>query len=163
MASATLPGAPLSITVDASDVPICAVLQQQWQPLSFFQALSSHQSRYDAFGREFLAAYPAVKHFCPYVEAKVFHNLTDYKPLTFTRGTAAIPSRRATPGLHFSFHDRYISHSGHGQPAHRYSIEGDRVCSNPCRWRSGLPSVSREQRQDTSMAQLRAIEGSDFS
>lgn len=82
LASATLlnhplPEAPLNIAVDASDTAIGAVLQQrqgkQWQPLAFFsQTLSPRQSRYSAFGRELLAAYSAVRHFQPYVEAKEF-------------------------------------------------------------------------------------------
>ncbi|ROT78754.1 reverse transcriptase [Penaeus vannamei] len=83
-----LPEAPLSIAVDASVTAIGAVLQQrqgkQWQPLAFFsQTLSPRQSRYSAFGRELLAAYSAVKHFQPFVEAKEFHILTDHKSLTF--------------------------------------------------------------------------------
>ncbi|XP_069995023.1 uncharacterized protein [Penaeus vannamei] len=76
-----LPEAPLSIAVDASDTAIGVVLQQrrgkEWQPLAFYsQTLSPHQSRYNTFGREFLAAYSTVRHFQSYAEAKDFHTLT---------------------------------------------------------------------------------------
>ncbi|ROT63651.1 reverse transcriptase [Penaeus vannamei] len=67
-------------------------------PLSI-ATLSPRQSRYSAFGKELLAAYSAVRHFQPYVEAKEFHILTDHKPLTFalhSRTAANVLTRSAT-------------------------------------------------------------------
>jgi hypothetical protein len=81
------PGASLSLAVDASNTHVGAVLQQMtangWQPLSFFSSkLSPEETRYSAFDRELLAAYLAVRHFRFLLEARVFHIITDHKPLT---------------------------------------------------------------------------------
>lgn len=94
LANATLLAHPksdaiTSLTVDASDVAIGAVLQQLvdgvWQPVAFFsRKLSQTESRYSTFGRELLAAYLAVKHFRHVLEGRQFHILTDHKPLTST-------------------------------------------------------------------------------
>ena len=81
-------GAPLSISVDASDYAIGAVLQQcvneTWQPLAFFtKSLAAPQRNYSAYDRELLAAYAAVKRFRYFVEGRDFIIFTDHKPLTF--------------------------------------------------------------------------------
>nr|VZH92911.1 unnamed protein product [Spirometra erinaceieuropaei] len=60
--------APISLTVDASNVAVGAVLQQSLPdstvPLAFFsKKLAKAEARYSAFGRELLAAYLAVRHF----------------------------------------------------------------------------------------------------
>ncbi|CAH8647289.1 unnamed protein product [Schistosoma intercalatum] len=93
LAQATLlahhdPSATLSIAVDASDVAIGAVMQQNisgsWQPLEFFsRRLTTTETRYSAFGRELLAAYCAIKHFRHAVEGRQFILFTDHKPLTY--------------------------------------------------------------------------------
>jgi hypothetical protein len=62
------PSAPISLTTDASNTHIGAVLQQKvngsWQPLSFFsKKLSQTETRYSTFDRELLAAFLAAKHF----------------------------------------------------------------------------------------------------
>ncbi|CAH8621403.1 unnamed protein product [Schistosoma margrebowiei] len=97
LAQATLlarpdPSATLSIAVDASDVAIGAVMQQNisgsWQPLEFFpRRLTSTETRYSAFGRELLAAYCAIKHFRHAVEGRQFILFTDHKPLTYALHT----------------------------------------------------------------------------
>ena len=61
-----IPGAPVSLTVDASDYAIGAVLQQRvndtWQPLGFMRkSLSPAQQKYSAYDRELLSKYTAVK------------------------------------------------------------------------------------------------------
>lgn len=83
-----VPGAPINITVDASDFAIGAVLQQfvnkQWQPLAFYtKAFSKAESKYSAYDRELLAMYIAVKRFKHFIEGRSFFILTDHKPLTF--------------------------------------------------------------------------------
>lgn len=93
LASATLlthpkPGAPLAVTVDASDFALGAVLQQlienEWQPLAFFsKALSSAQRMFSAYDRELLAVYAAVKHFRYAVEGRNFVVFTDHKPIIY--------------------------------------------------------------------------------
>ena len=81
------PGAPLSVVVDASDVAVGGILQQQidddWQPLAFFSLkLKPAETRYSTFGRELLAVYLTIRHFRHTLEARQFHVLTDHKPLT---------------------------------------------------------------------------------
>ena len=93
LASATMlahpvAGATLSISVDASDFAMGAVLQQQvddaWQPLAFFtKSLNIAQRKYSAYDRELLAAYAAVKRFRHSIEGRDFIIYTDHKPLTF--------------------------------------------------------------------------------
>ena len=56
------PDAPISLSVDASDTHLGAVLQQllggSWAPLAFYsKKLSNTDKKYSAFDRELLAAY----------------------------------------------------------------------------------------------------------
>ncbi|CAH8612991.1 unnamed protein product [Schistosoma curassoni] len=86
------PSATLSIAVDASDVAIGAVMQQNisgsWQLLEFFSRRPTPtETRYSAFGRELLAAYCAIKHFRHAVEGRRFILFTDHKPLTYALHT----------------------------------------------------------------------------
>ena len=87
-----VPDASTSIMTDASNVAIGAVLQQlvngQWKPISFFsRKLSPTETRYSTFDRELLAIYLAIKHFRYFIEGRVFHILTDHKPLTYSLTT----------------------------------------------------------------------------
>ena len=82
-------GAPLSLTTDASDVAVGAVLQQfvddSWQPISFFsRALKPAETRYSTFDRELLAIYLSIRHVQHYLEGRKFFVLTDHKPLTYS-------------------------------------------------------------------------------
>ena len=88
--------APISLTTDASDTAVGAVLQQRvgqvWQPLAFF----SHQLRppeikYSTFDRELLALYLAVRHFRYFLEGRPFTAYTDHKPLTFAKSKVSDP------------------------------------------------------------------------
>ena len=65
--------APTSLTVDASDVAVGAVLEQLingvWKPLAFFsRQLHPPERKYSAFDRELLALYLAVRHFRYFLE-----------------------------------------------------------------------------------------------
>ena len=80
--------APTSITSDASDVAVGAVLSQlvrgQWRPISFFsRKLKPPETRYSTFDRELLAVYLSLRHFRYFVEGREFHVNTDHKPLTY--------------------------------------------------------------------------------
>ena len=82
------PNAATHIMVDASDIAIGAVMQQeinhQWQPIAFFsKKLTPAETKYSTFDRELLAIYLSIKHFQYFVEGRNFYILTDHKPLTF--------------------------------------------------------------------------------
>ncbi|CAB4029253.1 pol poly [Paramuricea clavata] len=93
LASATLLvhphyNAPTSITSDASDLAVGAVLEQfidyEWRPIGFFsRKLQPAETRYSTFDRELLGVYLALRHFRWFIEGRVFYVYTDHKPLTF--------------------------------------------------------------------------------
>ena len=96
------PSAILSVTADASDVAVGAVLGQgaAQDPLAFFsKKLSAAESKYSAFDRELLALYLAVKHFHPHVEGRSFVIYTDHKPLCGAIHSHAERSPRQTRHL----------------------------------------------------------------
>ena len=79
--------APTTVTVDASDVAIGAVLEQftdgAWQPLAFFsRMLRKPEVKYSAFDRELLAIHLAVRHFRYFLDGRCFAIFTNHKPLT---------------------------------------------------------------------------------
>lgn len=104
LAQATLLNHPqenaiLSITTDASNTDVGAVLQQlkdnTWEPIAFFsKKLSPSQTKYSAFDRELLAIYLAIQHFQNFVEGQDFCIYTDHKPLTTALTTKAKRSPR---------------------------------------------------------------------
>lgn len=78
----------IRLMVDASDVALGGVLQQQhekaWVPLGFFsKKLTDCQKRYSTYDRELLSVYSAVKHFKHMLEGRVFSIFTDHKPLIY--------------------------------------------------------------------------------
>ena len=82
--------APLSLTVDASDVAVGGVLEQfseakkQWEPLGFFSKhLRKPERKYSAYDRELHAIYMSIRHFRDMVDGIPFTVYTDHKPLTF--------------------------------------------------------------------------------
>lgn len=81
--------AKISLTTDASNTAIGAVLQQykhgSWQPLAFFsRKLSTSQQKYSPYDRELLAIYESIKYFRHMVEATDFAIYTDHKPICFS-------------------------------------------------------------------------------
>ena len=114
-------GAPLSIMVDASNVAVGGVLQQNvdgvMQPISFFsKRLQPAETRYSTFGRELLAIYLAIKHFRHALEGRDFHIFTDHKPLT--HAFKAKPDRYSPREIR---HLDYISQFSTGHPLHSRS------------------------------------------
>ena len=80
--------APLTLSVDALDIPVGGVLQQivdgQLQPLALFRRkLRKPETKHSAFDRELLAMHLAVRHFRYFLKGRHFAIFTDHKPLTF--------------------------------------------------------------------------------
>ena len=90
------PGVKLSLTTDASDVAMGAVLaQEDGRPLGFFsRKLSQAQGKYSAFDKELLAIKEAIQHFRHMVEGKSFTVFTDHKPLTLVMPTTTARTTR---------------------------------------------------------------------
>jgi len=79
-------GATLTLTTDASNVAVGAVVEQnvngQPQPLGFFsRKLRPPETKYSTFDRELLAVYLAVRHFRHLLEGTPFTVRTDHRPL----------------------------------------------------------------------------------
>ncbi len=134
-----LPGASLSLAVDASATHVGAGLHQRrqgsavWEPLGFFsKKLEPVQTRYSAFNRELLACITSIRHFRYMLEGRRFVLLTDHKPLTFALGRISEPwtARQA----------RHLSLIGQLSP-----------------WRSWAAQTDIADLQQSSSLQLRAL------
>ena len=87
---------PISLTTDASNIAIGAVLEQRvgqvWKPLAFFsKQLRTPELKYSTFDRELLALYLSIRHFRFMLEGRTFIAFTDHKPLTFALAKASEP------------------------------------------------------------------------
>lgn len=81
-------GARITLTTDASDTAMGAVVHQETkgeqQPLAFMsKKLSQAQKKYSPYDRELLAVYTAVRHFRHLLEGRKFTIFTDHKPLVY--------------------------------------------------------------------------------
>ena len=106
----------LSITTDASNTAVGAVLQQYkskcWEPLGFFsKKLSDAEKKYSAFDRELLAIYLAIKHFRYFVEGRDFTIYTDHKPLT--RAIQSKTERNPRQSRHLDFISQFTTDIQH--------------------------------------------------
>lgn len=82
------PESKISLTTDASDTAVGAVLHQHTkadpQPLGFFsKRLSDTERKYSTYDRELLAIFLAIKHFRYMLDGRQFAILTDHKPLIY--------------------------------------------------------------------------------
>jgi len=80
------PTLPLTLTTDASNIAVGAVLMQirenKPEPLEFFSTtLSTPQTRYSTFDRELLAIFLSIKHFEHMLIGRQFLIFTDHKPI----------------------------------------------------------------------------------
>lgn len=78
---------PFTLTTDASNVAIGAVLSQNYnntdRPVSFAsRTLTDTESNYSTVEKEMLAIIWATKHFRPYLYGQKFKIVTDHRPLT---------------------------------------------------------------------------------
>ena len=81
------PDTTISLSIDASDTHLGAVLQQlldgSWAPLAFYSMkLSDAEKKYSSFNRELLAVYSFLRHFKFMLEGREFTIFKDHKPLT---------------------------------------------------------------------------------
>ena len=98
------PTASVTLTTDASDVAVGAVLSQgpAQEPLGFFsKKLSPAERKYSAFDKELLAIYMAICHFRPHLDGRHFPVFTDHKPLCGAVHSSAERSPRQTRHLSF--------------------------------------------------------------
>lgn len=83
-----IPGASLSIWVDASDVAIGGTLMQlyknQWEPIAFFSMkLNKSQQKWSTYDRELFSIYSTIRKFRYMLEGRAFQIFTDQKPLIY--------------------------------------------------------------------------------
>ncbi|GFX07008.1 transposon Tf2-11 polyprotein [Trichonephila clavipes] len=83
-----IPGAQLSLWVDASNVAVGGSLMQlsndQWEPLEFYSSkLNKSQKNWSTYDRELFSIYSSVKKFKHMLEGRTFVIYTDQKPLTY--------------------------------------------------------------------------------
>ena len=91
-----MPDAEISVTSDASDNAVRAVLEQNvngsWQPLVFFSKQPRpRKTKYNTFDRELLGIYVAIIHFKFYIEGRYFTSYTDHKPLVVAMSKLSDP------------------------------------------------------------------------
>ncbi len=116
-----LPGAEISLLVDASADHIGAALQQRphpaapWKPLGFFsRKLDAALVKYSAFDRELLACVSGFRHFRHMLEGRKFTVYTDHKPLTYALSRTSDPwsARQARQLSYLVEHTADIRHIG---------------------------------------------------
>ena len=90
------PDAPISLSVDASNTHLGAVLQQlmdgSWAPLAFYsKKLLDSEMKYSAFDRELLAVYSSLCHFRIMPDGREFTIFTDHTTLTHALFRVSLP------------------------------------------------------------------------
>ncbi|GBN71374.1 Transposon Tf2-8 polyprotein [Araneus ventricosus] len=91
-----IPGAQLSLWVDASNVAVGGSLMQlsnnQWEPITFYSSkLNKSQKNWSTYDRELFANYSSVKKFRYMLEGKTFVIYTDQKPLIYENSEKCSP------------------------------------------------------------------------
>ena len=168
LATATLlnhpaPDAPTCIMTDASDVAVGAVLQQFidgiWKPISYFsRKLNPAESRYSTYDQELLAIYLSIRHFRHFIEGRVFHVVTDHKPLTYSLATN---SNRYSPRQirHLDFISQFTSDIRHVN-GHDNSVAEALSCIDVSSVQRSSPQIdfnalAAAQQKDTELQTLR--------
>ena len=134
-------GVPTSLTTDASDYAIGAVLQQSVDgvmvPLAFFsKKLRPPERKYSTFDRELLALYLGIRHFHYFLEGRQFTAFTYHKPLTFSMSSLGAMVRSSTTSalLHIRIHHRCPTCARKRQLSSRHIVSSYRY---HCRCASG--------------------------
>lgn len=77
-------GKMFTLTTDASNYAIGAVLSQEGHPVCFIsRTLNNHERNYSATDKEFLAILWSVNYLRPYIYGRKFKILTDHQPIKF--------------------------------------------------------------------------------
>ncbi|XP_029646250.1 uncharacterized protein LOC115220280 [Octopus sinensis] len=114
------PDAPLTLSEDASDSAVGAVLQHtvdgETKPLAFFSCqLKPAERRYSTFDRELLAIYLSVRHFQHQLKGREFVIYTDHKPLMFALSSKTDKLFPRT-FRHLDYISQFTSDIRHDQP-----------------------------------------------
>ena len=94
------PTLPYTVTTDASDLAIGAVLSQNDEigerPVAYMsKTLNSTQRRYATYDKEMLAVLEALRIWKPYLASKPFTIVTDHAPLQYLQSQTTLSDRQA--------------------------------------------------------------------
>ncbi|GFS07102.1 Pol polyprotein [Elysia marginata] len=116
MLSHSKPDAQVSVTTDAFNQAVRAVLEQYvqgvWQPPSFSKRLLPPEQKYSTFDRELLGLYIAIRHFRFFLEGRPFTGYTDHKPLVGAMSKLSDPWS-AHQQRHFAFVSEFTTDIRH--------------------------------------------------
>lgn len=154
-----VPGAPLSMHVDASDKAIGAVLHQlvdeQLQPLGFFsQKLSPTEQRYSTYDRELLGMYRGTQHFRHMLEGRNATFFTDHKSLIFAFSQKR---EKASPRQirHLDYISQFTTDIRHVKGSENYTADLlSRIESISTEW--SYDDIAIDQANDEELQQLLA-------
>lgn len=123
---------PFSITTDASDYALGAVLSQEYQgqdlPVPYASCtLNPAECKYTTSEKELLAIVFAVGHFRPYIYGHKFTLYTDHRPLVWLHGLKDPVSRLARWKIKLSEYDYEIAY----KPG-KLNSNADALSRNPC-------------------------------
>ena len=148
------PTASLSLTTDASNVAVGAVLSHggpDGEPIAFFsKKMSPAEIKYSAFDRELLGVYLAIRHFRHMLEGRIFTIWTDHKPLCGAISSSADKSPRQT--RHLSFISEFSTDIRH--VAGSSNVVADVLSRPPDARLAGAPSVSAVSAPDDGLLSL---------
>ncbi|GBN05290.1 Transposon Ty3-G Gag-Pol polyprotein [Araneus ventricosus] len=151
-----IPGAQLSLWVDASDVAIGGTLSQlsegKWEPIAFFSMkLNKSQQKWSTYDRELFSIYSAIKKFKHMFEGREFQIYTDQKPLIYA--FKQNPDKCSPRQLrHLDFISQYSTDIRHVQGSQNivadalFRIEVDSITKSPI---LNFKEFARAQKDDS--------------
>lgn len=75
---------PFTVSTDASEFAMGALLSQQEQPIAFVsRTLNKHEKKYSTMDKEFLSIVQAVDYFRHYLFGNKFQIVTDHAPIKY--------------------------------------------------------------------------------
>lgn len=131
---------PFTLTTDASNIAIGAVLSQKGKPVAYYsRTLITAERNYSTIERELLAIIDSCKHFRPYLYGTKFTIETDHKPLVWLHHIKEHHPRLSRMKLKLEEFDFEIKYRKGKENAiadalsriELNMIESDSVCANP--------------------------------